>query len=157
MNQKILFGILVTGIFLISGCVEKPVVKECSLSLCDCKCYLKGEAPEESSKKLCGINCLDEYGVTGCEYREGDCVEIYVKKNESVKEEKKTKEFNYCEIDSDCASAQCCHPTSCINKKYAPKCTDVMCTMVCQGPIDCGAGRCACRSNNCVVESSQTS
>ncbi|MEA3255233.1 MAG: DUF3160 domain-containing protein, partial [Candidatus Altiarchaeota archaeon] len=59
---------------------------------------------------------------------------------------------DYCLGDSDCVPAQCCHPTSCINKKFAPDCRGIGCTMVCQGPIDCGAGRCACINNKCVVE-----
>ena len=157
MDWKILAGIFVIGVFLTSGCVEKPVVKECSLSLCDCKCYLKGETPEELTGKLCGINCLGEYGVTGCEFKDGKCIEIYAKENESEKKKEKTKEFDYCEIDVDCAPAQCCHPTSCVNRKFSPNCAGLMCTMECRGPIDCGAGRCACINNKCVVESSQTS
>lgn len=61
----------------------------CSLSLCDCKCYLKGETPEEKTGRLCGINCMGEYGITGCEYKDGSCEEIFL-------EEKK------CETDADC-------------------------------------------------------
>ena len=59
---------------------------------------------------------------------------------------------DYCKIDDDCVPAQCCHPTSCINKKFAPDCSGSVCTEVCDGPIDCGAGRCACMDNKCVVE-----
>ncbi|RLI88347.1 MAG: hypothetical protein DRO76_00555 [Candidatus Altiarchaeales archaeon] len=58
-----------------------------------------------------------------------------------------------CTKDSDCVPEQCCHPTSCVNKRFAPNCSGIMCTMVCQGPIDCGAGRCVCKDNKCVVES----
>ncbi|MCK4492239.1 MAG: hypothetical protein KAU03_06420 [Candidatus Altiarchaeales archaeon] len=59
----------------------------------------------------------------------------------------------YCSQDSDCVPEQCCHPTSCVNKKFAPDCSGIACTMVCQGSIDCGAGRCICKDNKCVVES----
>jgi eight-cysteine-cluster-containing protein len=67
---------------------------ECSLSLCDCKCYLKGETPEEKTGELCGINCLSEFNVSGCEYRNGKCVEIY-------------KEPVECTQDPDCGTGGC--------------------------------------------------
>ncbi|RLI93229.1 MAG: hypothetical protein DRO89_00590 [Candidatus Altiarchaeales archaeon] len=72
---------------------------ECSLSLCDCKCYPKGETPEEKTGRICGINCLDEFNVSGCEYRNGRCVEIY-------KETKEIKEME-CTQDSDCGTGGC--------------------------------------------------
>lgn len=55
-----------------------------------------------------------------------------------------------CESDSDCVGAQCCHPTSCINKAYKGVC-NLVCTAVCEGPLDCGAGTCGCVNNRCVV------
>lgn len=58
-----------------------------------------------------------------------------------------------CKVDSDCVPEQCCHPTSCVNKEFAPDCTDIMCGKMCKGPIDCGEGRCACKNNRCAVES----
>jgi len=61
-----------------------------------------------------------------------------------------------CTTDDDCVPAECCHPTSCINKAYKHVCT-LMCTDVCQGPIDCGAGHCGCINGTCGVRSSQAS
>jgi len=58
-----------------------------------------------------------------------------------------------CSVDDDCVPAECCHPTSCINKAEKRVC-NVMCTMSCEGPIDCGAGRCGCVSGSCGVISS---
>jgi len=55
-----------------------------------------------------------------------------------------------CTQDSDCVPAQCCHPSSCINKEYKEVCTE-LCTAVCQGPIDCGAGTCGCVNGQCGV------
>ena len=55
-----------------------------------------------------------------------------------------------CDFDTDCVPEQCCHPTSCINQNYRTVCTE-LCTQVCQGPIDCGAGRCECVNNECTV------
>jgi hypothetical protein len=55
-----------------------------------------------------------------------------------------------CTQDSDCVPAQCCHPTSCINKTYKEVCT-VLCTQSCEGPIDCGAGHCGCVNGTCGV------
>ena len=61
-----------------------------------------------------------------------------------------------CTIDDDCIPAQCCHPTSCINKAEKGVC-NVMCTMSCEGPIDCGDGHCGCVSGKCGVVASTSS
>jgi hypothetical protein len=53
-----------------------------------------------------------------------------------------------CTRDADCVPEQCCHPTSCINGGYKQVCT-VLCTNVCLGPIDCGAGSCGCVNGEC--------
>jgi hypothetical protein len=55
-----------------------------------------------------------------------------------------------CTNDTDCVPAQCCHPGSCINREFKGVCT-VLCTQVCQGPIDCGAGHCGCVNGHCSV------
>jgi hypothetical protein len=55
-----------------------------------------------------------------------------------------------CTVASDCVPAQCCHPTSCINKVAERACNE-MCTMSCQGPLDCGAGSCGCVKGTCSV------
>ncbi|HUT37694.1 MAG TPA: hypothetical protein VMW77_00125 [Methanoregula sp.] len=61
-----------------------------------------------------------------------------------------------CTIDDDCVPAECCHPTSCINKAEKSVC-NVMCTMSCEGPIDCGAGHCGCVNGKCSVVASTVS
>ncbi len=58
---------------------------------------------------------------------------------------------DFCQTDEECAPAECCHPLSCVDEKYKPDCGRVFCTQVCQGPIDCGAGRCGCVNNKCQV------
>lgn len=60
-----------------------------------------------------------------------------------------------CMNDSDCVPSQCCHPTGCMNKDYKGPCTE-LCTAVCQGPIDCGAGRCGCVEGRCGVISTNS-
>lgn len=60
-----------------------------------------------------------------------------------------------CTADSDCVPAQCCHPTSCINKVAERSCSGIACTMSCQGPLDCGAGRCGCVKGTCSVVAAQ--
>lgn len=55
-----------------------------------------------------------------------------------------------CSADSDCVPATDCHPTSCINKAYY-KPSGRMCTEVCSGPLDCGAGWCGCVSGKCAI------
>jgi hypothetical protein len=53
-----------------------------------------------------------------------------------------------CTSDADCVPDQCCHPESCINREYKQVCT-LLCTNVCLGPIDCGAGHCGCVNGEC--------
>jgi hypothetical protein len=55
-----------------------------------------------------------------------------------------------CLTDDDCVPAECCHPASCINKVNKGVCS-LLCTNVCEGPIDCGAGRCGCVNGKCSV------
>ena len=56
-----------------------------------------------------------------------------------------------CTTDEDCVPAQCCHPASCTGNAAAPSCGNVMCTMSCEGPIDCGAGSCGCVNGKCGI------
>ena len=59
----------------------------------------------------------------------------------------------YCIIDSDCVAATCCHPTAAVNKENQPDCQGTMCTLECQGPLDCGAGKIICENNLCTIKS----
>jgi hypothetical protein len=61
-----------------------------------------------------------------------------------------------CITDDDCVPAQCCHPTSCTNKANKGVC-NLLCTMSCEGPIDCGAGSCGCVNGKCSVVPSPSS
>ena len=61
-----------------------------------------------------------------------------------------------CMTDDDCVPAQCCHPTSCSNKANKGVC-NLLCTMSCEGPIDCGAGSCGCVNGKCSVVVSTSS
>jgi len=56
-----------------------------------------------------------------------------------------------CQSDSDCVPGSCCHATSCVNINNRPDCEEMMCTMECSGPLDCGAGHCGCINNKCVI------
>ena len=56
-----------------------------------------------------------------------------------------------CSVDADCVPAQCCHPAGAVNKADAPDCSGVLCTAVCEGPLDCGAGEIKCVSNQCTI------
>jgi hypothetical protein len=55
-----------------------------------------------------------------------------------------------CTKDSDCAPATSCHPDRCTVAGNAGP-SGVMCTAVCAGPLDCGAGSCGCVNNRCAV------
>jgi len=59
-----------------------------------------------------------------------------------------TPDIRICTRDADCVPEQCCHPTGCINGDYKQVCT-LLCTNVCLGPIDCGAGHCGCVNGEC--------
>ena len=69
---------------------------------------------------------------------------IFQNKNEIIDEP-------LCFEDNDCVPATCCHPTECIIKEKASNCDDVMCSAVCEGPLDCGAGTCKCINHKCEV------
>lgn len=51
----------------------------------------------------------------------------------------------------ECVPASCCHATECVLKSEAPNCDGIFCTMVCSGPLDCGAGRCEYIEGECKV------
>jgi hypothetical protein len=59
-------------------------------------------------------------------------------------------ETTACTADADCVPAPCCHPTSCTSHLAKQPC-NVMCTMSCEGPIDCGAGSCGCVKGKCGI------
>lgn len=77
MKAYIFIISIILVLFIITGQSGCEIKKECQLSLCDCRCHEKGQTPEELEGKLCGINCLGEYGITGCEYADGSCRETY--------------------------------------------------------------------------------
>ena len=55
-----------------------------------------------------------------------------------------------CITDADCVPAECCHPSSCTPGAAKQVC-NLMCTASCEGPLDCGAGRCGCVNGTCRV------
>lgn len=46
---------------------------ECSLSLCDCKCYKTSELPEVIQGKICGNDCYERMSIQGCELVNNTC------------------------------------------------------------------------------------
>ena len=56
-----------------------------------------------------------------------------------------------CSVDADCVPAQCCHPTDVVSKASGPDCRGVLCSMSCEGSLDCGAGEIKCVSNRCAI------
>lgn len=86
-KSRLIAFVLITA--LLCGCMDNEtttttlqttttLVPECVLSMCDCKCHPKGTTREETEGVLCGINCLGEYKVAGCEYKDNACTEIKV-------------------------------------------------------------------------------
>jgi len=57
-----------------------------------------------------------------------------------------------CFVDEDCVPISGCHPAGCVMKENLSESVDTMiCTAVCSGPLDCGAGSCGCVNNRCEV------
>ncbi len=58
----------------------------------------------------------------------------------------------YCEQDTDCVAATCCHATDALARSYGPACTAVLCSMDCQpDTLDCGQGAVKCINNQCTA------
>lgn len=56
-----------------------------------------------------------------------------------------------CFVDEDCVPKECCHPELCVSMEEADICEGTMCTAVCSGPLDCGAGHCGCVKGKCEI------
>ena len=57
-----------------------------------------------------------------------------------------------CSIDSDCVPAGCCHASSVVNKNFAPDCSGMFCTAVCEpDTLDCGQGKPKCIVGRCEI------
>lgn len=60
-----------------------------------------------------------------------------------------------CSHGADCVPAECCHPSSC-TAAVAKHPGNLMCTMSCEGPLDCGAGSCGWMNGKCSVISASS-
>ncbi len=65
------------------------------------------------------------------------------------------KDFDECIADSECVPAGCCHPGSCVSINQKPNCSEIFCSQVCSGPLNCGAGHCGCVKGKCGVISNE--
>jgi len=131
-------------------CVVCPPCEACSSISCQTEEFCKSIGFDRSwwesvhPKNIC--KCPEGYTQEGdicnpnCYYSTPKCLMPSIQCNATMS----------CGSDSDCVPAQCCHPTSCTNKMYKGVCNN-LCTQVCQGPLDCGAGACSCINNRCAV------
>jgi len=121
----------VDGRFDIDGYLNVKIRVECTEDE-----HCPGAAPYCNPDTYKCVECLvDEHCPEGYECVNNRCEKI---------------DPYYCEKDEDCVPEQCCHPTSCINKAFAPDCRGVICTAECvPGTMDCGQGYCACINNRC--------
>jgi hypothetical protein len=116
-------------------------------------CRMSHVCPKGNWDLLLDGQCFKERRCqeTGCDDGSNDTIDLCINQNLRYEGCRYTvKNESTCVTDADCVPEQCCHPTSCINSGYKGVC-DVMCTMVCMGPMDCGAGSCACINNKCAV------
>ena len=65
--------------------------------------------------------------------------------------EQDIKPEKYCEEDSDCVPASCCHSKETVNKDFAPDCQGIDCADECDGPLDCNCGQPTCINNQCNI------
>ena len=75
---------------------------------------------------------------------------IVKNKNQEINEIGKTINEE-CKIDNECVPESCCHPESCVSKDKSTDCSNIFCSQVCLGPLDCGAGNCGCVKGKCEV------
>ena len=116
-------------------------------------CLMSHVCPKGSWDYSTGARCtkIGPCSKEGCDDRSGATEDVCV--NQSTPGEGceyRVRASTDCLSDIDCVPEQCCHPTTCMNKDYKTVCT-LFCTDVCMGPIDCGAGQCACLGGKCAV------
>ncbi len=71
-------------------------------------------------------------------------------KNECYKDEKEDiPKEKYCEKDDDCVADKCCHASNTINKRHAPNCSKILCTLNCGSVLDCVIWKPRCKNNTC--------
>ena len=57
-----------------------------------------------------------------------------------------------CTVDADCAASPVCHPTTCTLSAQVSASCKLTCDGSCSpGTLDCGQGKCACQSGQCVA------
>jgi hypothetical protein len=149
MRPLLIIGIILLAIAIIGGVylnmfVYKGQNEETNTSEIN---DITEETENQSALQMITVYCIDN-----------DCSPQQVPEGAGTLAKGCYRNLNYCVLnsnsscidDSDCVGATCCHPTSCINKAYKGVC-NVLCTQVCQGPLDCGAGHCGCVNNRCTV------
>ncbi|PIN69499.1 hypothetical protein COV93_05215 [Candidatus Woesearchaeota archaeon CG11_big_fil_rev_8_21_14_0_20_43_8] len=61
--------------------IDRESKEKCILSPCDCKCYLKPNAPDINLSKVCTKDCRAWENIEGCRYSGGQC--FVVKKKDT--------------------------------------------------------------------------
>lgn len=55
-----------------------------------------------------------------------------------------------CSSAADCVPVECCHAPDVVNRKFAPDCTDILCTEEClPNTLDCGQAEITCHNQEC--------
>lgn len=127
------------------------------LGVCTAKCG-NGVCDSVESYYNCEKDCpkkIPTCAEAGGECGEGECIGIHFDIGEEVSDC-----LGQCcgcckEIIPECVPAECCHPTSCVLKQWAPDCSNTVCTEECrEGTMDCGCGACEFtydKADNCHV------
>jgi len=56
-----------------------------------------------------------------------------------------------CNTADDCMPKEACHATSCVAQGFEENREGILCSQVCSGPLDCGAGECGCVQGRCQI------
>ena len=108
----------------------QPLTLDCGQGSCACQA---GQCVAVLNEAVCGDGACN--GCETCDSCPADCGAC-----------------GQCVIDADCVPSPACHATTCtLGSQVAP-----LCNLVCDGScfpatLDCGQGKCACQSGQCVA------
>lgn len=161
--KTVVLAILIAAVLLVSGCVQPAGPQKSPTSPSPEKPNPTPQPVVETPGKICPAICVPLWTIqnnncifnecgSGCGADGITTFETEVECKLKIKSSSsKAPSIDYCDYDSECVPAECCHPNTAVNKFYGPECEGVSCTAVCSSVLDCGRGKIICISNKCTV------